>query len=590
MRIRLSVMAFVLAGFFTGNAHGQTTAPASQNDEGRSGLWGWPHSFDLPESLRGPKPPNAKGADVLVWVPRGATRIRAMILIPNNSDSYAFGGCTPLREVAAKHEMGVIYLRTFDSAIEWERKTPPEPTNINEMLNIVAEQTKIAEFRHAPWITFGKSSRGSFPFRAAWLVPDRTIATISYHAETPTWPVPDYAKLNGQSIMHVNANGDTEWGGTWYNHVRPSLLNYRAKKGWLAHQVVARGIGHGNYPEEAASSGDSAPPVMRIQVWEYLALFVDKALTLRLPKDKYPTDAPLTLKQVDEASGFLIDPFAVEALLGMPKQPLVEEGGVYINNAGERSAVAGFAAIKPPQDYTPPEGVPVAALESGKSPVQWLVTDVMKSTMKDDPMTAPGAWKSLRPNVGDTVVIDGNTLTFKAIKPKQMAKNGGIALAQGRNSLLAYTVVELAERKFVKVNAGFTAATRIQMIVNGVPVKHKQVLELEPGRYPLMVALSMGVYWDRIEPNLSIATDEEVAEAKRLQQEAGKTAAAAQTGKADAPNAARALVLPAADVRKEDRSRMFWVADREQADAWLLLHTAPGAKKESGGTVPVKPQ
>lgn len=46
------------------------------------------------------------------------------MLIPNNSDSSAFGGCTLLWEVATKHEMGVVYLRTFAAGIDWERKTP----------------------------------------------------------------------------------------------------------------------------------------------------------------------------------------------------------------------------------------------------------------------------------------------------------------------------------------------------------------------------------------------------------------------------------------------------------------------------------
>jgi hypothetical protein len=471
--------------------------------------------------------------------------------------------------------MGVVYMRHYDTGIEWERKGPPDTTRMPDLMKFVAKESGVAEFAHAPWITFGKSSRGSFPFRAAWHFPERTIATISYHGETPTWPVPDWVNFKGQTILEVNANGETEWGGTWFNHVRPSLLNYRGQKGWLAHQVVAKGVGHGDYPDETSGKGDPTPRMRRVRIWEYLALFVDKALELRVPKDKYPTDGPIELRQVDEAGGYLIDPFAVEDLFGVPRLPLREENGVYLSNPGDAVPVSGFAALAAPKDYTAPEGVPVVKFEPGKSPRQWILTESLKYIMKADPINEAGGFARIMPKPGDQVTIDDKTATFTPITPKQVGKNGGIAMASGRNTMMAFTVVDIPEKRFVKVQQGFTAATRIQIILGGVPVRHKQVLELQPGKYPMLVVVRMGVYWDRIEPSLAEATEAEVAMARQMQAEEDKRAAEEAAIKARGVQAPKVPIHKAVDVPKEKRARMFWVADKEQADAWLDLHANP---------------
>jgi hypothetical protein len=66
-----------------------------------------------------------------------------------------------------------------------------------------------------------------------------------------------------------------------------------------------------------------------LRIWDYLALFVDKALTLRLPEKGYPTDAPLKLRQVDPDSGYLIHPRAIEELLAMKWMAFRQKDGEY---------------------------------------------------------------------------------------------------------------------------------------------------------------------------------------------------------------------------------------------------------------------
>lgn len=543
----------------------------------------WPMGWVLPAELAPDRKPT-KGppkADVLVWWPEGADKIRAFFLVPNNTDLKPMNESAALRAVAARHECAIVYLRYYPTGIESEKGEPPDLTRIPALLEFLVERTGRAEFRHAPWVAFGKSSRGKFPFRLAWWFPERTIATVVYHGETPTWPVAPSARLGAETILHLNVNGETEWGGTWFHHVRPALLNYRAQTRWLPHLAVAKDIGHGDYPDAHGGPGwgqEFAGQVTCRRVWEYIALFVDKALTLRLPRDRYPTDGPLTLRTVDEATGYVVDPFAVEECFAVPQLPLpVGADGLYVVGGNEEFAVSGFACVAPARDYQPPDGVPVVPLEPGKSPRQWLLTDSLKFAMARDPMLDLGELRTLRPKPGDEVTIDGHTLRFEPIAPHYVAAEGGIALHTGlrppnsKITLLAFTVLEVPARTTVKVAAGFTAATRLQLVLNGVPVRHKQVIELAPGRYPLLVVLRMAANWGRIEPHFVAATETDIAKAKELQAEADRHAAAPP-----ARRALRELIRPAAEVPAAARAKMFWLADRQLADAWVRLHTREG--------------
>ena len=546
----------------------------------------WPIGFLAPgntgESAKGPVK-----ADILVWLPDGAKHIRAFFLVPNNTDLKPMNEHAALRAVATKHECGILYMRSYGTGVESEKGEPPDLKRMPALFDYVAEKTGIAEFRHAPWIAFGKSSRGKFPFRMTWSFPARTIATVVYHGETPTWPYADYAKVGNETILHLNANGETEWGGTWYNHVRPSLLNYRGQTAWLPQQTVAKDVGHGDYPDGHGGPGFGQKfpgKVTCAEVWDYIALFVDKALTLRLPKDKYPTDGPLTLKQVDETTGYVIDPFAVEESFRVPHLPLREKDGVFLTGGADEPPVSGYLALTPLKDFVVPEGVPVVKLDAGKSPRDWLITDSLKFAMAADPMVELGDLQKLMPKPGDEVTIDGKKLVFQPIAPKHVGPNGGIGLKAGlrppnaKITLLAYTVLDIAEKKTVIVNAGYTAATRIQFVINGVPVKHHQVLELVPGKYPWLVVIRMTANWDRVEPSLGDVPVEQVALAKKLQADADQYDVELAKIRAASAGQTKPLIRKASEVPAAERKQMFWLADQELANAWLKLHDQSARK------------
>ncbi|MGD0899257.1 MAG: hypothetical protein ABR915_15580 [Thermoguttaceae bacterium] len=531
----------------------------------------WPIAFDLPGVLEGkPDRSGRVGAPLLAWFPPGAKHIRALFIIPNNSDSKAVGEHAAVHAVAAKREMAVVYLRQGDVG------------DVQAILDALAAKVGIPEIRHAPWIVLGKSSRGSFPIRMEWEYPKRTIAGISYHAETPTWPVAASAKLAGETILHVNSNGEAEWGGTWFIHVRPSLLNYRAQKNWLPHQVVAKGVGHGDYPDGHGSPGWGKPfpdRVTCIRVWDYLALFIDKAIGLRVPTDKYATDGPVELKQVDEETGYLIDPFAVEDLFRQPHYALKGSPAGYLLGEANTST---FIAIPPPADYAPPEGVPVAPLAVGRSPSAWLTTETLKFAMKNDPMTDLGGLEKLRPKPGDKVAIDDHEATFNPMNPKAVRADGGITLGGGNFTLLGYTVVDVPAAVCVKLKAPFSVLGRLQIVLGGVPVEHGQVIELQKGRYPMLLVLrktwAMGANWGSVGPLFEEVAGSDVEQAKAATVEKARLEAEQKKILAGGLASMTPPIRKAADVPKDQRKKMFWVADREQAEAWFKLHAVHGQR------------
>lgn len=287
----------------------------------------WPIGFKLPKEMvtgwkKADRIINSNSANVLVWTPPKAKHLRALFLISPNTDSKNIGMHEPLRQVCAEQDVGIVYLRHIDGSIV-ERSDPPEQAKafFDRVMSMVAERSGFPEAAHAPWITLGKSSRGRFPFRTTWWFPERVVASISYHGETPTWPMADWSKAGDENVLHVAINGLTEWDGTWYRHVRPALLNYHHHTGWLAHQLVLYGVGHGNYIDMHGSEGwGMKVPGKHIstkRIWSYIGAFIGEAMRLRVPADTYATDGPIDLQAVERSAGYLIHPRAIEELLGL---------------------------------------------------------------------------------------------------------------------------------------------------------------------------------------------------------------------------------------------------------------------------------
>jgi len=141
-------------------------------------------------------------------------------------------------------------------------------------------------------------------------------------------------------------------------------------------------------------------------------------------------------------------------------------------------------------------------------------------------------------------------------------------------TLLTYAVLDVSEPVVVKLEAPYSVAGRLQVVLGGMPVEHKEVVALEKGLYPMLSVLRLdGPNWGGITPHFQIASPELVEQAKALQKDKDALAAERARILKEGIKNKTPVVRPYADVPEERRKHMFWVADEEQARAWFKLHT-----------------
>jgi len=502
--------------------------------------------------------------DAYVWVPKGMKHIRAALVIVPDQGSKQFGQHPAVRKLAEKREMGIVYLLNYQEKRDRDR--------IGSILAEVAKYTKIKEFRHVPWILFNGPNNANFAFSVAAKQPKRTIATIGYHAPAPPWPRQPWTPKG--PVLHVNVNGEFDDSSAWSWQHRPRLLNYQITSGWFSHMVVPRGVTQGNYPSRAESRGGPT----RADVSDYLTAFMDKALTLRVPGGDYATNKPPVLKDVDPSRGVLIETYAMEDIFRTLRGPMKKKGNVYDTPSSQRRQRLsdGYAAI-PPMKEAVPDGVPVEPLAIGRAPKKWLVTEGVPFLMKQDPWLGLGKWLNMRPQPDTKTDIDGKLQTFRPLKAEWQRPDGGIGLSQGYQqrdsfSFLGYTVLDVAEPKTVRLKAYTSTKGRLQIAINGQHVDDGQIIEFSEGRYPVIFAMRLQHFWESVRFWFVPASDENVQEAKAR---AAALANARRAGRASLDAPARppaSFVHSYASVKAADRPHMFWLPDKDVANAWLKLH------------------
>lgn len=247
-----------------------------------------------------------------LWLPGGteAEHVRAVIVVPDNTDSYQFATYGNLKAMCVDHDIAILYMRKCDF-LSNDDLVMTDTVKIFDIFDTLALVSGVNDLRHAPWITFGKSSQGKFPFFFIYQYPERVVAGITYHGQAPYYPELDWAKDIDMPIPYIAAVGEKEWSKHWSNIVRPNLLGYRTKE-WLTNILVVHGVGHGDY--------ENSPVVTKSMVFDYLVTFIERAVELRVPEG-YPSDGPFELRQIDPSSGYLADPQVEIMLQGQTMRP-----------------------------------------------------------------------------------------------------------------------------------------------------------------------------------------------------------------------------------------------------------------------------
>ncbi|MFM2055326.1 MAG: hypothetical protein RL456_3363, partial [Pseudomonadota bacterium] len=174
-----------------------------------------------------------------------------------------------------------------------------------------------------------------------------------------------------------------------------------------------------------------------------------------------------------------------------------------------------------PADWTPPAGVPVVPFEQGVSPKAWLATQALPQAIALDPMQTLDGRDTEIPTPGAVWNIDGQDWTWAPLAAEHVLEKGGISLEKGLKKDKAvtcffFTVIDNPEPRRIKVRAPFSKAGRVQVVLAGQRVAHEQVVELERGRYPMLVALRLGAKWGSLEPWFDPVTDADIERSQQL--------------------------------------------------------------------------
>ncbi len=173
---------------------------------------------------------------------------------------------------------------------------------------------------------------------------------------------------------------------------------------------------------------------------------------------------------------------------------------------------------------------PVVAFQDGKLPAKWIFAGGFKV---DDP-AAPfdGGLARARPQPGQALTAGDQTDTFQPLGKKAYWSHGGwtggqtnidITAANGRAYFTTnyfYTVIRNDRPRWVRLGLGHGGAT---CHLGGQAVKPADVVHLDKGLYPMLVAVTIGETnpWGKIyfRPHLQALDDDEAAAAVAHRQE-----------------------------------------------------------------------
>jgi len=182
-----------------------------------------------------------------------------------------------------------------------------------------------------------------------------------------------------------------------------------------------------------------------------------------------------------------------------PSQPFLEE------------------TVPPAKDFKPADGVPVVELTPGKSPTEWLHTKPMFQATPDDPREVFYGLEELHPKPGDTLKVGDFDLQLWKMDEKFRSDDaiGGLeidpVLAPHANAkaqldepftIVLYTVIKVDKAGRYMVFNPNSRANLSQMSLAGKLVAHGQIVQLEPGYYPLMAIAQWRMKWGHFAPGI----------------------------------------------------------------------------------------
>lgn len=254
--------------------------------------------------------------DAFLWIPENCQQVRAVLVGQHNMTEETIFEHPKFRKAMSKLGIAEIWI-TPGIDQKWD-VTKGTQQIFEKMMKDLAEVSGYDELVFAPIIPIGHSAMATYPWNFAAWNPERTLALLSIHGDSPRTHLTgygganlDWGKHTIEGVPSLMVMGEYEW---WEDRLFTSF-DYRREYPNAPLSLLAD-AGHGHFD-------------VSDELIDYLSLFLKKAVQYRLPK-KSPLDASVPLIPVEARNGWLADRWRKDA-------PPVSDAAPYDEYNGDKT-------------------------------------------------------------------------------------------------------------------------------------------------------------------------------------------------------------------------------------------------------------
>ena len=228
-----------------------------------------------------------------LWIPENCKQVRAVIIGQHNMTEETIFEHPEFRKNMGKLGIAEIWI-TPGIDQRWD-VTKGTQQIFETMMKNLSEISGYAELEFSPVIPIGHSAMATYPWNFAAWNPERTLAVLSIHGDSPRTHLTGYGRANLdwgtrtiEGIPSLMVMGEDEW---WEDRLITSF-DYRREYPNAPLSFLAD-AGHGHFD-------------ISDELIDYLSLFLKKTVEYRLPEHS-SLDAPIQLIPVEAKNGWLAD-------------------------------------------------------------------------------------------------------------------------------------------------------------------------------------------------------------------------------------------------------------------------------------------
>jgi len=228
-----------------------------------------------------------------LWIPPSCEQVKAVVIGQHNMSEEGILEHPAFRK--AMEELGIAEIWITPGIDQvWDITTGTQ-TIFEEMMEQLGELSGYPELKDAPVVPIGHSAMATYPWNFAITNPERTLAILSVHGDSPKTHLTGYGRKNLdwgdrtiEGIPGLIVMGEYEW---WEDRLF-TAFDYRREYPDAPLSLLAdAGRGHFDHSDGLVN---------------YLALFIKKAIQYRLPKTM-SVNKPIKLVPVCAKNGWLAD-------------------------------------------------------------------------------------------------------------------------------------------------------------------------------------------------------------------------------------------------------------------------------------------